>query len=152
VAGVGLAGLLDAVRERRARLALAAAIAALALVPALLRAREEARTLSVARSQADQLSELRRAVDRAGGRAAVLRAGRPAINPWLQTALAWELHVALDGIQPTWASSRRHPHWAPPALVFRAPARLAGPRPVLPRGTKARLVARSGRWRVLDAT
>ncbi len=152
VAGVGLAWLLEAVRERRARLALAGAIAALALVPALLRAREEARTLSVARSQADQLSELRRAVDRAGGRAAVLRAGRPAINPWLQTALAWELRVALDGIQPTWASSRRHPHWAPPALVFRAPARLAGPRPALPRGTTARLVARSGRWRVLHAS
>jgi hypothetical protein len=152
VAGVGLAWLLDEIRERRVRLAAAGAIAALALVPALVRAREEARTLSVARSQADQLSELRRAVDRAGGRAAVLRAGRPAINPWLQTALAWQLRTPLDGIQPTWASSRRHPHWAPPALVFRAPARLAGPRPALPRGATARVVARAGRWRVLRTT
>jgi hypothetical protein len=152
VAGVGLAWLLEEVRERRMRLAAAGAIGALALVPALLRAREEGRTLSVARSQADQLSELRHAVDRAGGRAAVLRAGRPAINPWLQTALAWELRAPLDGIQPTWSSSRRHPHWAPPALVFRAPARLAGPRPALPRGATARVVARAGRWRVLDAT
>jgi hypothetical protein len=81
----------------------------------------------------------------------VLRAGRPAINPWLQTALAWELHVPLSHVQATWSSSRRHPHWAPPALVFRAPARLAGPRPALPRGTRARLIARSGRWRVLRA-
>jgi len=151
VAGVGLAWLLDAVRERRARIATACAVGALALVPALQRAREEARTLSVARSQADQLAELRRAVDRAGGRAAVLRAGRPAINPWLQTALAWELRAPLHGIQPAWASSKRHPHWAPPALVFRAPARLAGPRPALPRGVTTRLVARSGRWRVLRA-
>jgi hypothetical protein len=151
VAGVGLAWLLDAVRERRARIATACAVGALALVPALLRAREEARTLSVARSQADQLAELRRAVDRAGGRAVVLRAGAPAINPWLQTALAWELRVALNGIQPAWASSRRHPHWAPPALVFRAPARLAGPRPALPRGVTTHLVAQSGRWRVLRA-
>ncbi|HEY7619363.1 MAG TPA: hypothetical protein VH834_06285 [Solirubrobacteraceae bacterium] len=151
VAGVGFAWLLDAVPGRRARIATGCAIAALALVPALLRAREEARTLSVARGQADQLSELRRAVDRAGGRAAVLRAGRPAINPWLQTALAWELHVPLSHVQATWSSSRRHPHWAPPALVFRAPARLAGPRPALPRGTRARLIARSGRWRVLRA-
>ena len=68
-------------------------------------------------------------MDRAGGRAAVLRAGRPAINPWLQTALAWELDVPLSGVQATWSSSRRHPHWAPPALVFRAPgaARRAAP-------------------------
>jgi hypothetical protein len=151
VAGVGLAWLLEAVDERRARLALAGAIAALSLVPAFLRAREDARMLSVARSQADQRDELRRAVARAGGRAAVLRAGRPAINPWLQTTLAWDLDVALSGVQATWASSRRHPHWAPPALVFRAPARLAGPRPALPAGVSADVVARSGRWRVLRA-
>jgi hypothetical protein len=151
VAGVGLAWLLEAVDGRRARLALAGAIAALTLVPAFLRAREDARMLSVARSQADQRDELRRAVARAGGRAAVLRAGRPAINPWLQTTLAWDLDVALSGVQATWASSRRHPHWAPPALVFRAPARLAGPRPALAAGVSADVVARSGRWRVLRA-
>jgi hypothetical protein len=151
VAGVGLAWLLEAVRERRARVALGCAVAALALVPALLRAREDARMLSVARSQADQRDELRRAVARAGGRAAVLRTGHPAINPWLQTTLAWELDVPLSGVQATWASSRRHPHWAPPALVFRAPARLAGPRPALPAGVSTRVVTRSGRWRVLRA-
>jgi hypothetical protein len=151
VAGVGLVWVLEAVRERRARIALACAVGALALVPALLRAREDARMLSVARSQSDQRDELRRAVDRVGGRAAVLRAGRPAINPWLQTALAWELDVPLSRVQATWSSSRRHPHWTPPALVFRAPARLAGPRPALPRGVSADVVARSGRWRVLRA-
>jgi hypothetical protein len=151
VAGVGLGWLLDAVRERRARIAVGVAVAALALVPALLRAREDARMLSVARSQADQRHELLRAIDRSGGRAAVLRPGRPAINPWLQTALAWELDVPLSGVQATWSSSRRHPHWAPPALVFRAPARLAGPRPALPRGVRTQAVTRSGRWRVLRA-
>ena len=107
--------------------------------------------LSVARSQAHQHDELRRAVARVGGRAAVLRSGRPAINPWLQTALAWELRVPLSGVQATWASSKRHPHWTPPALVFRAPSRLAGPRPALPEGIAADSVARSGRWRVLRA-
>jgi hypothetical protein len=151
VAGVGLAWLLEAVHERRARLAAAGAIALLALVPALLRAREDARMLSVARDQADQRDELRAAVDRAGGRAAVLRAGRPAINPWVQTMLAWELDVPLSRVQATWSSSRRHPHWAPPALVFRAPARLAGPRPAQTRGASADVVARAGRWRVLRA-
>jgi hypothetical protein len=151
VAGVGLVWLLDAVRERRARIALGVAVAVVALVPALLRAREDARMLSVARSLADQRHELVQAVDRAGGRAAVLRPGRPAINPWLQTALAWELDVPLSGVQATWSSSRRHPHWAPPALVFRAPARLAGPRPAIPRGVRTQVVTRSGRWRVLRA-
>ncbi|HEX5897909.1 MAG TPA: hypothetical protein VFY32_00830 [Solirubrobacteraceae bacterium] len=151
LAGVGLVWLLDAVTERRVRLAVAGAIGLLALVPAVLRAREDARMLSVARSQADQRDELRRAVARVGGRTAVLRSGRPAINPWLQTALAWELSVHLSGVQATWASSKRHPHWAPPALVFRAPSRLAGPRPALPVGVTADTIARSGRWRVLRA-
>jgi hypothetical protein len=148
VSGVGLAWLLAYVPAGRARLGAACVVAALSLAPALLRAREEARTLSVARSQSHQLRELRRAVAKVGGRAAVRRAGRPAINPWLQTALAWELRSQLDDVQATWASSRRHPHWSPPALVFRAPARLAGPRPALRPGT--RLVARAGRWRVLS--
>jgi hypothetical protein len=151
VAGVGLVWLLEAVRERRARIALGVAVALLALAPALLRARQDARMLSVARSQADQRHELVRAIDRAGGRAAVLRPGRPAVNPWLQTALAWELDVPLSGVQATWSSSRRHPHWAPPAVVFRAPARLAGPRPAIPRGVDTEAVTRSGRWRVLRA-
>jgi hypothetical protein len=151
VSGVGLAWLLTAVRGGRTRVAAAGAVVALSLAPAFVRAREEARTLSVARSQADQLDELRRAVAKVGGAAAVRRVGRPAVNPWLQTALAWELRAPLDDVQATWASSRRHPHWAPPALVFRAPARLAGPRPALRPGTPARAVARSGRWRVSRA-
>jgi hypothetical protein len=151
VSGVGLAWLLTAVRRGPARVAAACAVAALSLAPVFVRAREEGRTLSVARSQADQLDELRRAVTKVGGAAAVRRVGHPAVNPWLQTALAWELHTPLDDVQATWASSRRHPHWTPPALVFRAPARLAGPRPALAPGTRPRVVARSGRWRVLRA-
>jgi hypothetical protein len=151
VSGVGLAWLLSAVRAGRTRVAVACAIAALSAVPAFVRAREEGRTLSVARSQADQLDELRDAVAKVGGRGAVRAVGQPAVNPWLQTALAWELHSKLDDVQATWASSRRHPHWAPPALVFRAPARLAGPRPALPRAVTTRALARSGRWRVLRA-
>jgi hypothetical protein len=151
VSGVGLAWLLAALPAGRPRVAAACVVAALSVVPALIRAREEARTLSVARSQADELDELRSAVAKVGGRHAVRAVGHPAINPWLQTALAWELHSKLDDVQATWTSSKRHPHWTPPALVFRAPARLAGPRPALPRAGAVRLVARSGRWRVLRA-
>jgi hypothetical protein len=151
VSGVGLAWLLAAVPTGRSRIAAACVVAAISLVPALIRAREEARMLSVARSQADQLDELRGAVAKVGGRAAVRAVGRPAVNPWLQTALAWELRSELDDVQATWASSKRHPHWVPPALVFRAPARLAGPRPALPSAVETRALARSGRWRVLRA-
>jgi hypothetical protein len=151
LSGVGLAWLLAAVPTGRSRIAAACAVAALSLAPALIRAREEARTLSVARSQADQLDELRDAVAKVGGRAAVRAVGPPAVNPWLQTALAWELRAPLDDVQATWASSKRHPHWTPPALVFRAPARLAGPRPALPSTVKTRALAHSGRWRVLRA-
>jgi hypothetical protein len=151
VSGVGFAWLLQLAPGGRARIAAACAIVVLSLAPALLRAREEARTLSVARSQADQLRELRGAVADLGGRHAVRAVGRPAINPWLQTALAWQLHARLDDVQATWASSRRNPHWKPPAFVFWAPTRLAGPRPVVQRGVPTRLVARSGRWRVLRA-
>jgi hypothetical protein len=151
VSGVGLAWLVSAVRAGRMRVAAACAIAALSAAPAFVRAREEGRTLSVARSQADQLDELRDAVAKVGGRGAVRAVGPPAINPWMQTALAWELRSALDDVQATWASSKRHPHWAPPALVFRAPPRLAGPRPALPRAVTTHTLARSGRWRVLRA-
>lgn len=152
VAGAGLAWLLALLREQRWRWAVAALVCAVAAVPAARRVREDGRLASVARTRSHQLDELRDAVARAGGRAAVVRVGRPAINPWLQTALAWELRVPLTHVQATWASSRRHPHWAPPALVFRAPARLAGPRPALPRGATVEPVARAGRWRVLRAT
>ena len=146
----GVRWLLDAVAERRTRVAVACAIGVLALVPALLRARE---TPACSR-RAQPGRPARRAAPRRGpGRRA---RGGPAPRatgdqPWLQTTLAWELDVPLLGVQATWASSKRHPHWAPPALVFRAPARLAGPRPALPAGVTAATVARSGRWRVLRA-
>jgi hypothetical protein len=151
LAGVAMAWLLGALRARAARIVAVGVVAAVAAVPAFHRAREDGRLLSVARAEADQLRELRRAVADAGGRGAVVRAGRPVVNPWVQTALAWELHVRLSHVQATWSSSRRRPHWTPPALVFRAPARLAGPRPAFPATIAPRAVARSGRWRVYRA-
>ena len=64
--------------------------------------------------------------------------GAPRSTRGCRRRSAWELDVPLSGVQATWSSSRRHPHWAPPALVFRAPARLAGPRPALPAGVRRR--------------
>ena len=147
VGGAGVGWTLAAVPAGRARTALAAAMAAVVAAFALVPARTDARLLSVAAAQADQLAELRRAVVLADGRAAVVAAGRPAVNPWLQTALAWELREPLRGVQPTWGARS----WRAPALVFRAPQRLAGPRPALPEGVRARRVARAGRWQVLEA-
>ena len=151
IAGVGLVWLLQSLAGRRSRIAVAVVVGVVALLPGLLRAREDARIARLAGRQAAQTAELRRAVAAAGGPAAVLAVGRPVVNAWLQTALAWQLHAPLGGVQATWSSSRRRPHWAPPALVFRAPSRLAGPRPAIPTAVSTRTVASAGRWRVLQA-
>jgi hypothetical protein len=140
MAGVGVAWL------ARGRAAIAIAAAALFAAFGLSQARENARLVSLAREQVDQLDELKRAVAKAGGDHAVLRAGDPAVNPYTQTPLAWELHAHLDQVQATW--TRRD--WAGPAFVFRAPARLAGPKPAIG-GRHARPVTAAGRWRVLFA-
>jgi hypothetical protein len=149
LAGVGVGWLVAAFEPGRARRAAAVAAALLVLGFAFAPARSSGRWLSVAREQSAQLDELERAAERAGGRSGVLAHGRPAINPSLQTALAWQLRVPLEQVQPTWGSALARPHWRPPALVFRAPPRLAGPAPSL-RGRQREIrPLRVGRWRLL---
>ena len=152
LAGVAVAWLFAALPGRGMRTAAASVLIVLGFAFAFAPMRQDGRLLSVARAQTDQLRELRDAVRRAGGAHAVLAAGHPAVNPWLQTALAFELRTALPRVQGTWGSTRRHPGWQPPAMVFRAPARLAGPRPALPVSVRTRPVTAAGRWRVLLAT
>ena len=82
----------------------------------------------------------------------MLRAGRPAVNPWLQTGLAWDLDVPLSGVQPTWNSTLRHPHWDPPAMLFRGPAHYGGPPPHLSPNRPVERVARTRDWTVLRAS
>jgi hypothetical protein len=150
LAGAGTARALTRIGSRRGRTAAGAAlIAVLALVTAGT-VRENARTVGVARAQDEQLAELRQAIALVGGRAAVLARGPPAINPDLQSALAWRLGVPLARVQASWHSSPASPHWHPPALVFRAPNRLAGTRPALSGAQNARWVGRAGRWQVLE--
>jgi hypothetical protein len=149
VAGAGLALVVASVRGSAARIAVGAALAGVILLAAFPTIRESAHLVSVAREQDRTLSGLRHAVALAGGPRAVLAAGRPAVNPWLQTALAWEMHAPLADVQATWGSRRTAPHWHPPAVVFRGPARLAGPRPVLPAGGHAVRVARTRGWDVV---
>jgi hypothetical protein len=152
LAGAGIVAAVEAMpRQRATRLAAAAALATLLGVFAFPTVRESARLVSVARAGDRQLGQLRRAVDLAGGPRAVTAFGRPAVNPWLQTALAWRLDARLDHVQATWHSSRRAPHWHPPALVFRGPRHLAGPPPALPRRWPATALGRAGPWRVVRA-
>ena len=147
--GIGVGWVAEWLAPRRGGRLAAAALALVVLGFAFAPARSSVRWLSVAREQSDQLEELERAVERAGGRDAVLSAGRPAINPSIQTALAWHLDVPLAHVQATWGSTREHPHWTPPALVFRAPPRFAGPPPSL-RGRQREIrPLRAGRWRVV---
>ena len=84
---------------------------------------------------------------RAGGPVAVRRAPAVAVNPYVQTALAWQIGAPLHDVQATW-TQRTDPRRPAGGLLFRAPATLAGPVP-LAGGAQVRLVARAGRWKVL---
>ena len=151
LAGAGLALAVVPVRHSAGRVAIAAAISALVLIAAFPTIRSSARLVSTARAEQRAHSALRDAVRLAGGRGAVLAIGRPAVNPWMQTALAWDLDAPLSGVQATWNSRLAAPRWTPPAVVFRGPRHLAGPTPVV---SPARRVVRLGRtrgWTVLRA-
>jgi hypothetical protein len=147
--GIGVGWLVDWLAPRRAGRLGAVALALALLGFAFAPARSSVRWLSVVREQSEQLDELEGAVARAGGPRAVLSAGHPAINPSVQTALAWQLDVPLERVQATWGSTREHPHWRPPALVFRAPPRFAGPPPSLRGGQREVRPLRVGRWQVV---
>jgi hypothetical protein len=149
LAGVGLALVVASVRGSGPRIAVGAALGGVILLAAFPTIRESARLVGVARAQDRTLSGLRHAIALAGGRRSVLAAGRPAVNPWLQTALAWELHAPLAGVQATWGSHPAAPNWYPPAIVFRGPERFAGSRPALRAGWRARPVGRTGGWAVV---
>ncbi len=147
LAGIAVGWLVGELTRPQQGFALAAVgviLAAFAFSPA----RTDYRLLRLARQQATQVSELRDAVGAAGGAGAVRRMGRPVVNPYLQTALTWELDVPLERVKATWSSTRRRPGWKPPAVLFRAPADLAGPKPALAPG-QGRRIARAGRWRVV---
>jgi hypothetical protein len=149
LAGAGLALVVASVRGAAARIALGAALGGVILLAAFPTIRESARLVGVARAQDRTLSGLRHAIALAGGRRSVLAAGRPAVNPWMQTALAWELHARLADVQATWGSHAAAPNWYPPAVVFRGPARFAGARPAVPARRHAVRIARTGSWQVL---
>ncbi|HEU0025001.1 MAG TPA: hypothetical protein VFQ12_10235 [Thermoleophilaceae bacterium] len=148
--GIGAGWLVQSVQQGRARLLAAAAASILVLGFAFAPARSSGRWLSIAREQHEQLEELESATDRAGGPGGVREAGRPAINPSIQSALAWQLDVPLSKVQATWGPTPAHPHWSPPAIVFRAPPRFAGPPPAVD-GRQVRPIARAGRWEVFLA-
>jgi 4-amino-4-deoxy-L-arabinose transferase-like glycosyltransferase len=150
VAGVGVARALVGLPPPRARataLAFAVVIGASA-VPAVART---ALMVGVAHRQDEDMTQLAAAVARAGGRDAVLAVGRPAVNPWRQSALAWKLDTSLAGVQATWHSTVRTPHWRPPAILFRGPRHREGPPPALPRHWSTRLIGRAGPWEVVRA-
>jgi hypothetical protein len=151
LAGLGVTDLLGLLGARRGRALLASGLVASIIASGAPATLSNLRLVSVARAQASAFDELGDAIIGAGGRGAVIGAGRPAINPEKQSALAWRLDVPLASVQAAWGSSRRRPHWSPPALVFRTSSRLAGPAPYLGRGRRARVVARTAAWTVFAA-
>ena len=61
-------------------------------------------------------------------RARSARMGRPVVNPYAQTALAWRLDVPLERVTATWSrTSRRDRVAAAGGAVPRARPKLAGP-------------------------
>ena len=151
LAGVGAGWLVAAAAPRSLKYAVAGALATALLGFGLFVLRTDARLLSVARLDAEQSEQLSGAVAAAGGRESVVAVGKPAINPYAQTGLAWKLNLPLSEVQGTWGSTEARPNWQPPAIVFIAPARVAGPKPAFGPSLKSRKLSSYGRWQVFRA-
>ncbi|MFN8159322.1 MAG: hypothetical protein U0R68_18055 [Candidatus Nanopelagicales bacterium] len=149
LAGGGLAIAVGPAQGNRARTAITATIAVLVLVSSYPTIHSDAALLSTAREETRTQADLRSAVRVAGGRKAILAAGLPAINPLMQTALAWDLRLPLTSVQATWSSTVRRPRWTPPAIVFSGPEHYAGPPPALPPGRRVTPIGRAGGWTTL---
>lgn len=148
--GVGVATLTSRLARPWTRVA-PAALALAVLISALPAMRMTGRQVGVARAQDSDIAQLKDAISLAGGREAVLAFGRPAINPWRQPALAWQLNTSLAGIQATWHSTKTAPHWRPPAILFSGPSRRAGPTPARPRLWPTMNIGRAGPWSIRRA-
>jgi hypothetical protein len=151
LAGVRAGWLIAAAPARTVKYAATAAIALLFLGFGIFVLRTDARLLSVARLDAEQSDQLSGAISATGGRDAIVAVGRPAINPYEQTGLAWKLDLPLRDVQGTWASTESKPNWQPPAIVFVAPARVAGPKPAFGPEQKLKKLINYGRWEVFRA-
>ena len=151
LAGVGAGWLVVAAAPRSLKYAAAGALATAFLGFGLFVLRTDARLLSVARLDAEQSEQLSGAVAAAGGPESVVAVGKPAINPYEQTGLAWKLNLPLSEVRGTWGSTEARPNWQPPAIVFIAPARVAGPTPAFGPSLKSRKLRSYGRWQVFRA-
>jgi hypothetical protein len=157
LAGLGAVRLVEACPRGAWRPALAIVLVAAALPALLPRAASlpgSARQ-SVVRARFER--HLRESVARAGGSAGVLRLGRPVVPDrlwWTAGALAWDLHVPLERIGRVRESSLAAARRLPAGAVVFAP--LAGSPPDdpswLPAHPRARVLARSGIWRVVVAS
>lgn len=156
LAGVGAVRVVEACPRPGWRAALALVLAAAALPALLGRVEHVPRSgrQSVVRARFER--DLRASVSRAGGRARVLRLGRPVLPSrlwWTAGALAWDLRVPLERIgkirESDLAAERR---LRGGAVVF---APLAGTPPDdpswQPAHPDARVLARAGIWRVMIA-
>jgi hypothetical protein len=129
----------DAARGGRGAPALAAAVVALAIAPFVaLRAGDVAEELRRAGDQAELYGSLETAVERAGGRDALLACGRPVTGRYRGPAVAWALRVHKREVafDPALAG----------AVLRSRVRRGAAVQPAPPPG--ARVAGRSRRWQV----
>ena len=156
LAGAGAVWIVEALPRPAWRAALAAVLVLAALPMLLPRAELIPRTVQRSVVRARFEADLQASVARAGGPASVLQHGRPLVPTrlwWTAGALAWDLHVPLARIgkvrEATLAAARS---LRAGAVVF---APLAGTPPDdpswQPSHPRARVLARSGIWRVVTA-
>lgn len=133
---LALAGAVALARLPRAALAAVAVLVVAAAVPRL------AGLDDLRAGQAHQwrlASDLRRAVDAAGGRDAVLRCGTPYVGRYRGPLMAYRLHVAKRTVEPDAPPQ-------PPGVVFRS--RLDAGAPLAPAAGGFPLLRRAGAWEV----
>lgn len=142
LAGVGVARLVGAVPAGGWRRAAVLAVAALGVVGAVPRVLPVDTVVDGVRERARAVEEMNLALDRAGGRDAVLACGRVAVaySNFPRMPLAWELDVPLDRVD------RRLPADGPGVAFVRAGGRQE--QRFLARSAAAREIGRSPGWAV----
>ncbi|MEA2431404.1 MAG: hypothetical protein QOI19_1877 [Thermoleophilaceae bacterium] len=145
LAGLGVAWLLEIARTRARMAAVGAALLAVTVPSAVIRAGTERDRIHDVRLRTQLQDNLDRAVSQAGGGDRVRALGHPRINPSFAHQLAWDLDVHQDEVGPL-----RYP-----AVIFQGPQTRVSPgaKPRVPRfGVTSKRIAAVGGWKGFSVT
>jgi hypothetical protein len=145
LAGLGVAWLLEIARTRARMAAVGAALIAVTVPFAVIRAGTDRDRIHDVRLRTQLQDNLDRAVSQAGGGTRVRALGHPRINPSFAHQLAWDLDVHQDEVGPL-----RYP-----AVIFQGPQTRVSPgaKPRVPRfGVTSKRIAAVGGWKAFSVT